>query len=393
MSTTPAGPRGSLSEVLSEAHDRNAALPVAVPDENGLFAPALLPEVYPAVVDANALHDDLLRMAAGRGRTLLLNAANSGVLRLFCAPHVLAEVDEHLDEWSARRRLDPAVVRATWATDVAPLLRCVDVPTGLTTDRERERLDHLGRPPATDPRFCDPDDVPTATLALALNAPLLSRDKAPLRAVYGEPFDHRAHARWLDQLRAVGDLGPLGRLVGALDSLLGLAATGVFHGITTASRRVPWPWLVAGTIAAAGTYRYLATPETRQQVRSALGAGLASAGAAAMEIVNAREAAKHQFASLSPVQPGWDEVTACRGPQAALTRSILYHLARSPQSDLSASELAVLLRQNSGFPRGEARIRATLRQEAAFSEPYRGRFQLGVPSTSACRYSPTFLTP
>lgn len=375
----PAPPSADVAVrvVVRNAHRENAALPVAVPDENGLFPPALLPEVFPVVVDANALRDDLLRVAAGRPRTLMLNAANSGVLRLYCAAHAVEEVDEHLEEWSAKRRLDPAVVRAVWRSEFAPLLRCVDVPAGLTTAVEQQRLDYLGLPPETS-RYCDPDDAPTATLALLMNAPLLSKDKAPLRAVYGEPYDHVAHAQWLEQLRAVGDLGPLGRLNSAVDSFLGLAASGLFQGVAAASRRVPWPWLVVGAVAAAGAFHYLVTPETRQRVTTALGAGLASAGATVMEVVNAREAARQQFESLLPVQPGWDEVVANRGTEAALTRASLFHLARSPQNDLSASELAeVLLRHTDGFPRGEAKVRAALRREPAFDEPYRGRFQAG----------------
>ncbi|MFF5075790.1 hypothetical protein ACFY36_01980 [Actinoplanes sp. NPDC000266] len=365
--------------MVKKAHLQNAALPVGVPDENGLFPPALLPETFPAVVDANALRDDLLRVAGGRGRTLMLKAANSGVLRLFCAPHVLDEVDEHLAEWSARKRLDPVIVRGVWESDVAPLLRCVDVPDGLAAIAEQKRLDYLGLPPETS-RYCDPDDVPTARLALLLNAPLLSKDKAPLRAVYGEPFDHVAHAQWLDQLSAVGDLGPLGRLAGAINSLLGIAASGAFQGVAAAARRVPLPWLLVGAVAAAGAFRYFVAPETRQRVQVALGAGLASVGETVMEVVNAREAARGQFESLLPVQPGWNEVANCRGTEAALTRASLHRLARNPQSDLSAAELAAALRLTDGFPRGEAKVRATLRREGAFSEPYRGRFQVGAPA-------------
>jgi hypothetical protein len=110
MTAAPAEPPAppsadvALRVVVRNAHRENAALPVAVPDENGLFAPALRPEVFPVVVDANALRDDLLRVAAGRPRTLMLNGANSGVLRLFCAAHAVEEVDEHLEEWSAQRR-------------------------------------------------------------------------------------------------------------------------------------------------------------------------------------------------------------------------------------------------------------------------------------------------
>ena len=375
--------------VVDNAHREDAARPVAIPDANGLFAPAFLPEVFPAVVDANALRDDLLRVADGRGRTLMLNAANSGVLRLFCASHVLEEVDEHLEGWSAQRGLDPLLVRATWKSDLAPLLRCVDVPDGLTTLVEQQRLDYLGLPPETS-KYCDPDDVPTAALALLINAPLLSKDRAPLRAVYGEPHDHVAHAQWLDQLRAVGDLSPLGRLVGALESLIGMASSGAFQGVTAVARRVPWPWLMVGAVATAGAFRYVVTPETRQRVQAALGAGLTSVGTTAIEVISAGEAARRQFDSLLPVQPEWGHVAASRGTEAALTRAALYHLARSPQSNLSARELAAALRLTDGFPRGEAKVRATLRRENAFNEPYRGRFQVGAP---ALRVAGTVLEP
>jgi hypothetical protein len=277
------------------------------------------------------------------------------------------------------KKLDPEAVRNAWESDLAPLLRRVDVPDGLATVAEQQRLDYLGLPPETS-KYCDPDDVPTATLALLLNAPLLSRDKAPLRSVYGEPFDHVAHAQWLDQLRAVGDLGPLGRFAGAIDSILGLAASGAFQAGTAAARRVPWPWLVVGAVAAAGAFHYAVKPETRQRVQAGLGAGLVSVGETVVEVVSAREAARRQFESLLPVQADWSEVADRRGDEATLARASLYHLARSPQSNLSAAELAAALRLTDGFPRGEAKVRATLRREDAFNEPYRGRFQVGGPA-------------
>ncbi|MCG5466725.1 PIN domain-containing protein [Micromonospora sp. MED01] len=335
----------------------------------------MLPEVFPVVVDANALRDDLLRVAAGKGRTLMLNAANSGVLR-FCAPHVVEEVEEHLEEWSAQKRLEPDAVRAAWRGDVAPLLRCVQVPDGLTTAVEQWRLDILAQPSHVGD-YCDPDDVPTAALAILLNAALLSRDRAPLRAVYGEQHDHLAHAQWLNELRAVGDLGPLGGLIGALNALLGVAAEGLFHGVFATARRVPWPWLVVGALATVGTIRYFVAPETRRRLQTVLGTGLSSVSAAVAEVLAHREEAKRQFATLLPVQPGWTEITEDRNPAATLTRACLHHLARSPQSDLSAKELTELLRRTDDVAAGEARVRAMLRSVAAFSEPCRGRFQVG----------------
>ncbi|MEV1319446.1 PIN domain-containing protein [Micromonospora arborensis] len=362
--------------ILEQAHRRNSASPVSTPDERGRFAPAMLPEVFPVVVDANALRDDLLRVAAGKGRTLMLNAANSGVLRLFCAPHVVEEVEQHLEEWSAQKRLEPPAVRAAWRGYVAPLLRCVQVPDGLTTVVEQRRLGFLAQRSHVGD-YCDPDDVPTATLAILLNAALLSKDRAPLRAVYGEMHDHLAHAQRLNELRAVGDLGPLGGLIGALNALLGVAVDGLFHGAFATARRVPWPWLVVGALATAGTIRYLVAPETRHRLQTVLGMSLSSVSAAVAEVLAHREDAKRQFATLLPVQPGWHEITEHRNPAATLTRACLHHLAHSPQSDLSAKELTELLWRTGDVAAGEARVRSTLRGMAAFSEPGRGRFQVG----------------
>ncbi|RNH98238.1 hypothetical protein EEZ25_27120 [Micromonospora aurantiaca] len=380
-SRTPPSPADVIRDMLDVAHQQSSAKPVVRPDERGRFAAALLPEVFPVVVDANALRDDLLRVAAGRPRTLMLNAANSGVLRLFCAPHVLREVEEHMEEWSGQRRLGLSVVRAAWHDSVAPLLRCVEVPAGLTTVAEQERLDYLAQPPATS-RYCDPDDVPTATLALLLTAALLSKDKAPGRAVYGETHDHVAHAQWRGELSAVGDLGPLGRLVQALNSLLGLAVEGVFHGITAAARRVPWPWLVIGALATAGAVRYAVTLETRARVQAALGAGLSTTAATVAEILTQRDAARRQFETLQPSQPGRDEIIGNHGSSAVLTRACLYRLARSPQRDLSARELTDALRRSDGVATSETKVRSILRENAAFVEPSRGRFQLGQPAST-----------
>ncbi|MFI7025186.1 PIN domain-containing protein [Micromonospora sp. NPDC049900] len=369
----------AVRDMVKKEHYRSEAMPVTVPDERGRFAPALLPEVFPVVVDANALRDDLLRVAAGKPRTLMLNAADGGVLRLFCAPHVLDEVERHLVKWSAQRSLDPGVVRAAWQDSIAPLLRCVEVPAGLTTVAEQQRLDYLNQPPTVS-RYCDPDDVPTATLAILLNAALLSKDRAPLRAVYGHPYDHVAHAQWQSELSAVGDLGPLGRFVHTLESLLGLVGSGVFHGIAAAARRVPWPWLVVGTLTTAGAVLYLVAPETRTKVQAALGTGLSSAAVTVAEVLTQRDAARRQFETLQPVQPDSDEITRHRGPSAALARACLYRLARSPHSDQSARGLTALLRHTDDVTASEAKVRATLRALDAFAEPYRGRFQIGQPA-------------
>jgi len=76
------------------------------------------------------------------------------------------EVHEHLEQWSAQRRLDPDALRAVWKNDIAPLLGCVDVPTRLTTVAEQQRLDYLGQLSETtgyglEPRGRSPTGGPT----------------------------------------------------------------------------------------------------------------------------------------------------------------------------------------------------------------------------------------
>ena len=64
-------------------------------------------------------------------------------------------------------------------------------------------------------------------------------------------------------------------------------------------------------------------------------------------------------------------------PDALLIRTCLYHLARYPQSEVSAAELSQFLRDRVEIPCGEKKVRAVLRDSPSFVEVYRGRFQLG----------------
>ena len=54
----------------------------------------------------------------------------------------------------------------------------------------------------------------------------------------------------------------------------------------------------------------------------------------------------------------------------------LRQLARSPRSVHSAAQLTETIRRDH-VSAGEARVRAVLRRMPAFTEPYRGRFQVG----------------
>jgi predicted nucleic acid-binding protein len=236
-------PRGSIETAVRGMHRQSSQATITLPNEYGAFGHAELPTVFPMVIDANALRDELLRTTRKNQRTILCNAANSGVLRLFCATHVVEEVHEHAAEWATTQGLDPAAVQAVWETSYLPLLRCVAIPESLTTARENERLAVLASPTS---RYGDPDDVPTATLALLLGAPFLSKDASPLRAVYGEGVDHLAHAHWLHALSAGGDLGPLSQYMQTASMAMFALGYGIYAGVRGLARRIPLPWLMVG---------------------------------------------------------------------------------------------------------------------------------------------------
>ena len=367
-------PVSPLVDALDEWHTRSAKDPIGWPDVQGAFGPTVLPFVFPVVVDANVLRDELLRMARTGQRTILANAVNSGVLRLFCAAHVVDEVDEHFSEWAEEKGLDPAEVQRVWESTYLPLLRCVDVPDGLTAPAETERLAVLGDALS---QYGDPDDVPTATLALLLGAPLLSKDKNALRAVYGDAFDYDRHVNWLDALRAGGDLGPLGSLIQVSSMFIAGLGVGSYRGIKALARQVPWSWLLFGSVVSVSVVNHLLPEVRKQHVLSVAGNVLGFAGRAFAEVSALHSAARTQFEALSPAPPQWADPPATLGTEATLERACLHTLARSPNGDLSAAELSQRIGADAEVSSGEAKVRTTLRGHACFDQPYRGRFQVG----------------
>jgi predicted nucleic acid-binding protein len=367
-------PRRSIETAVRGMHRQSSQATITLPNEYGAFGEAGLPTVFPMVIDANALRDELLRTTRKNQRTILCNAANSGVLRLFCAAHVVEEVHKHAAEWATTQGLDPAAVQAVWETSYLPLLRCVAIPEPLTTARENERLAVLADPTS---RYGDPDDVPTATLALLLGAPLLSKDASPLRAVYGDGFDHVAHARWLRALAAGGDLGPLSQYMQTASMATFAVGYGIYAAVKGLARRVSLPWLVGSAVATA-LGSLLISPEEKQRARMTAGRFLAGALELFGEIMKLHSAAKRQFDTLAAPRPSWDDVANEVGGNRVLMRYSLYELARSPSSDLSAAELRERLPLDDSVPHGEAEVRAVLRAGCCFEQIYPGRFQVGA---------------
>jgi predicted nucleic acid-binding protein len=376
-------------EMLRRAAERTARLRVAInsvhqqdllagikwPDDHGRFPDAPLhPWIFPIVVDANALRDEILRV--GQPRTVLANAANQGVLRLYCAAHVIKEVTDHYGQWATDKGVPAAAVCDRWRTTYLPLLRCVEVPSDLTGGEQAERLAFLASSPS---RYGDPDDVPSATLAILLAAPLLSRDKGPLRAVYGEGFDHVGHGRWIDKLRAGGDLGPIGGYLQGATAIITGVGTASYYGLNAVVRRAGWQNSIAAGLAGAAAYTVMVRAETKRSIRMALGKLLGALAEALGGMAELRAAALAQFESLSPAAPDWAQVQDELGGDATLTRACMHNLARSPRGMLSAGELSDQLRgQLPGTPCGPAKVRQALRNSPAFAQPTPGRFQLGA---------------
>ena len=270
--------KGSARVALKEWHQQRAAEPIALANEAGAFPSTLIPLVFPIVVDANVIRSEIIRMARYGTRTILASAASYGVLRLYCARHVVQEINEHCDEWADQAGLDAQLVRTVWRETHMRLLRWVDLPlVQLYSQQEISRLRVLAHKTTG-----DPDDVPTALLALLLDAPLLSKDKKPLVAVYGEDFDYDAHTEWLDNLRAGGDMGPLGEAMRLTVMVGGGISLAGFQGARAIVKKVPWPILLGLIIAGIIAYNTYVSPEMKRKIAD----GVKSASSVSLEVIS-----------------------------------------------------------------------------------------------------------
>ncbi len=127
-----------------------------------------LPRIQFAPVDANVLLNNILRDARGWPRpTQMRSLAAGGMFRLFAADNVLGDVEEHLERVVTERGQDVALARSIWVRDYLPRIRFVSID--------------VRQLPGLDPRIAavverDPDDAPTAALAILLGVQVLSED-------------------------------------------------------------------------------------------------------------------------------------------------------------------------------------------------------------------------
>ena len=356
-----------LQEALRAGHLAYARDPIVGVGDDGAFpAPALLGHPGPPlVVDANWLRNDLLYACLHQQQTVMLTAANHGLVRLYCAPHVLDEVDEHHAEWAGTKSLTAAEVFEAWRRDYLPLLRRVTPPTGLLTAPEQARIDLLERR--------DADDVPSATLALLLQAAFISTDRHATRAVYGPEAAVRRQNELLQLMSAVGDtvqLRELGTVTTLLPTASGLA---LLRGAASAAKAAPTATLLAAAVLSVGLTKFV--PEERWRgLRWAVGRGI-ELGAAAVTV---HRDWQKSLTAATPNEPHWEELFSRVSVDLALARALMRTLAHGPSNQMTVTDLVAALPP---FPvaQSERLARHALRSHrpAVFREVRRGHWQLG----------------
>jgi len=141
--------------------------------------------------DTNVLRGDVLRrvrrLQEAPGR--MMTAALGGGLRVLTPRHVPDEMDEHIREFAAKGRVDPELAERVWRNEYRPALTVVDVT---------DFLDELAwHPHVAATLTADPDDAPTAVLAVLLGQPVFSEDPDLAAVATGR--------EWLHHLIAVTD--------------------------------------------------------------------------------------------------------------------------------------------------------------------------------------------
>jgi hypothetical protein len=362
-------PRPEIDRLLRERHGANSRAELRVPDDTGAFPPALLGRPRAVVADTTYLCQDVAYACRQDKRTALVTLANEGLLRIFCAEHVAAEVIEKGELRSANRaaRVSRAEFIARWKAEYLPHIRIVPddaIPDDWLAPAELARLDTLRQ-------TGELDDPPSVKLALVTASPYISKDSRALAAVYGNTHTVDP-AAWLDALHAAGDAAELERMLAGV-LMLGVGAAMPLVYLARALRGLLGPLSVAPAAAAgAVAWQWLKDPG-----RAGLRAGAGDVVSGVLELALVEQLREARFESVRPAVPSVPELVATNPRAAVVGRAAAAALATDARGHLSAAELAVLLR--SDIRVGEPTLRALMRGNRAFNEVYRGRWQLGAP--------------
>jgi predicted nucleic acid-binding protein len=367
----PSGIREAVDQYLTQVHEGNADRLIRAADGNGAFPDAIFGELFrqasfAVVADTNLLLQDIADSCKRSRRLALVTATNTGAVRLFCAEHVVREVEAHALAFSADVGVNARDFVTRWRAEYVPLLRVVPddaIPAALFTEAERLRVQRLNAS----------KDVPSVRLAIALGALFLTKDQAPRAAVYDTRVSAGYLENWLSSIRGGNTADELAKFGYSALLIPALMLEGGFHFISALASNAPWALLpLLGGLA------YGATRIPREhygKVGSVLTYGAEIYAAFRERYVVAMEA----FRQREPDPPPWSQLAQELSRRAVLLRACLFSLARSPRSHLSAVELARRVPEL-GVAQSAARVREVLRSSACCHEPYRGRWQLGKPA-------------
>lgn len=360
-----------LEAYLKQQYDQGAGAPIIPADQYGVFPG---PSLYGllggknliVVPDTCVIGRDIAR-ACRTGRTVLISAANSRALRLYCPEHVIDEVFRRGEEFAERGEVQADVYFKRFNTEYLPLLRVVPddgVPLSVLSPDEHRRVAPLIARGSK--------DVPSVVLALALGAFYLTEDKAAWRAVYGHYADAEERFHWLETLKASGEVDERGQLFVATVVLPSVVLGNLLGDGFALVKRHPWVLaLLAGAAIAGALY----IPRTAYPK---IGSALWNVLAFAIELYRPYHDAMARIEETAPETPGWFELARTNERRAVLLRACLYEAARHNECALAVPELANAL-PLIGVGKRAQLVREAIRSNACFSNPFIGRWQLGYP--------------
>jgi hypothetical protein len=363
-SPTP-GTTNRLVESLSRARRASSAEPIIGPDQSGAFPEVgLLARPLPVVIDANWLRNDIWHSVRHDRQTIMVTAANVGSLRLYCAPHVIDEVVEHHGDWAEGRGVTPDDFLARFREWYEPLFRVVDPPLGVLTPTESRRIEEL--------RFVDPDDVPSAALALLIQGAFISGDRQASRAVYGGSATAKSQAELLKLLTILSNSVELESAISGMVAIPALAIAGLGQFLNRLVRTAH-----PGLLAAGGVVLALGT--TSRPVRALLRGMTEAVAEIGIELAEPYGDLRRHASAAKPLAPPSSELATELSLEDAVLRSCIHALARQRET-ASAAELAAQLRGIRAYDAGKVRRVLRAHSQTVFHETSRGRWQLGKAS-------------
>lgn len=160
-------------------------------------------------------------------------------------------------------------------------------------------------------------------------------------------------------------------------------ASALVLGIKRLVRRTG-PWILGPVLLIAGVAATQIPPEKRRRVAE----DARAAFEVMVEFAESHAQLMASFRRATPARPSWESLVSTVGPDHALLRACLHALARSPDSNVSASELVRTL-PTWRIEAGSADVEAVVNRTPCFEEVWLGYWQLGVAHEDVLAALPT----